>query len=520
MKSTKVTLLLLTCGTNACYHIAKHLKELYKSRIRIVGTDINKPWMIATQPYLDAFYQCPKTGSDNYKDFILEICDKEKVNYLMPSFDADQMLFYQGVSELKQREIVSLGIPQAVSVIYRSKEEMNQFLENHQLPVPRFYQVNEVEDDNTYFCKPKNGVGSVGIKKLTGKEIKRADTDGLIIEEVCSEPEVTLECFNYKGKVYSVARERLDAKAGVCTKARVYWDEELQTIAQRFAETIELPYVFNLQFMNNKAGQKVITDVNLRTAGGMSLSCAAGWDEAAALGKILLGEQDIAATLEAPKRNVYVVRAYTDIVTKACNRRIAFDLDGTLLDSRKRHKIVMDDVLRESGILLDTTNLISYKADGHNNLEWLKKNGIAARVAENINKRWITLIEDECYLREDNLYEGVEKLLSELSKTNTLYLITARNNKKSAEQQITQLGIRKYFDDVYVVASSKQTSDDKAAILKHNSIDIFIGDTESDFKSAQLANCSFIATTFGFRAAKYWANYKVRTIDKINDIEI
>ena len=42
MKRTKATLLLLTCGTNACYHIAKRLKELFGEKFRIVGTDINK----------------------------------------------------------------------------------------------------------------------------------------------------------------------------------------------------------------------------------------------------------------------------------------------------------------------------------------------------------------------------------------------------------------------------------------------------------------------------------------------
>lgn len=38
------TILLLTCGTNACFRVAKVLKENYSDRIRIVGADINPRW--------------------------------------------------------------------------------------------------------------------------------------------------------------------------------------------------------------------------------------------------------------------------------------------------------------------------------------------------------------------------------------------------------------------------------------------------------------------------------------------
>lgn len=499
------TLLLLTCGTNACYHVAKRLKECFGDRIRIIGADINKRWMIPTSPYLDSYHQVPMTSDGGYYKTILDICVEEHVNYLLPSFDADQLLFYKGNHDLAELGVVSLGISQSVLKIYQSKEDTNRFLLNNGFPVPHFYGIDEIKDEMEYFCKPTNGVGSAGVRKSLGSEIKKNSDSQLIIEEICIEPEITLECFNYNGKVYSVARERIAAKSGVCTKAHVYHSNSLQAIAQRFADSIELPYIFNLQFMINTEGQYVITDVNLRTAGGMSLSYAAGWDEVEALGKIILEEDDVVASVRKPVQEQFVMRAYTDIVTKRVNKRICFDLDGTLLDSRERHKVVMDHVLKESQCDIDTSDYLQYKADGNNNLRWLEMKGVDMNLAKSINQRWIDLIESNDFLKGDMLYPNALPILESLSQDNFLLLLTARNNQDNTEAQIDRLGIRQYFDKIVVVPSSKQTAILKSQILTNLKIEDFYGDTESDLEASKMANCNFYVSTRGFRSKKYWA---------------
>lgn len=325
-----------------------------------------------------------------------------------------------------------------------------------------------------------------------------------------------MECFNYKGKIYSVARERLGTKAGVCTKARVFNDKELGVIAQRFADSIKLPYIFNLQFMTNAEGQKVITDVNLRTAGGMSLSYAAGWDEVEALGKIMLGEDDVESSVRKIVQEQFVMRAYTDIVTKQVKKRICFDLDGTLLDSRKRHKKVMDYVLKQYGISIDTTNLFQYKADGNNNLSWLRSKGVEINKALEINQRWMELIEDKVFLAEDRLYSNTKSILETLSKNNYIVLLTARNKIENTESQIDDLGIRQYLDKVAIVPSCKQTAKLKADILLENSICEFYGDTESDMEAARMAECDFYVSTRGFRSKKYWSAFNVKYSDLLD----
>lgn len=516
MNKNNVTLLLLTCGTNACYHVSKRLKECFGNRIRIVGADINKEWMIPTKPFLDGFYQCPFTSDPSYYQFILSICKKESVSFLLPSFDADQKLFYDGNVDLEELGVRSLGISQKLIDIYQSKEETNCYLNSVGLPIPRLFSKDEVVFDKVYFCKPRNGVGSIGVKKMKGADILNMLETDMLIEEVCAEPEVTLECFNYDGKVYSVARERLDTKSGVCTKARVYYDSSLEKVAQTFADSIQLPYIFNLQFMTNSRGEKVITDVNLRTAGGMSLSFAAGWDETEALGKIMLGEKGVVDSVSQPIRSQYVIRAYTDIVTKTVEKKIAFDLDGTLLDSRKRHQVVMDCVLNEMHLDIDSSDLVSYKADGHNNISWLESKGLDREKASEINKRWVELIEEDKFLSEDVLYKNTLEILENYSQDNYLLLLTARNNIEGARKQISNLGLLQYFDDIKIVETSKKTPALKGKILEEEEIDEFYGDTESDMEAAEIAGCKFFVSTRGFRSTDYWKNYKTSNSELFN----
>ena len=501
-------LLLLSCGTNACFHIAKVLKEKFTKSFYIVGCDINKRWIIPTGEYLDEFYQVPFSTDESYYIFILDICRKEKIDYILPSFDNDQFLFSCDNQNLKRLGVRSLAINSTLN-FYRDKENTNAYLENIGIPVPKRYKKENVDEKTEYFVKPIHGVGSAGIHKETGKAIKESTeikNNTCVIQELCFEPEYTLECFLYNDRIYSVVRNRIASKLGVCTKTRIFQDKKLEQYAYKLAENTELPYIFNMQFMKNQNDEYVCTDLNLRTAGGMSLSYAAGWDEVSALAHIMLGsdERKIVSMVDKRIPEQYIIRHYEDSVTKIVKKRIGFDFDGTLLDSRKRHEIVMSDVLKKHKIELDTSDLVSFKADGHNNIDWLLSKGISESIAKKVNSEWINLIEKSEYLQADFLYPNVIDILKELSKDNDLFLITARKNKVNAYKQIKQLGIEQYFSKVSVVDICGDTPILKLIELQKYQVDCFIGDTESDYKAAMNAKIGFKAVSYGFRTEKYW----------------
>ena len=496
-------ILVLSVGTNACYHFVKTIKENFKEQIYVVGVDINPLHLVPTCNFIDKFFQVPLTSDSSYYKTILEICKTEKIDYLLPSFDADQKLFYPENQDLLSINVRSLGTSIDTLPIYDNKIKMTEYLRENNIPVPIIYDV--VDDNAEYFIKPKNGVASIGARKVKGTVIKGLhNRNDFIIQEVCCEPEITLECFYFNNQLATVARERIASKAGVCVKTRIYNDESLHAIAEKFVSCVKTPICFNLQFMRNCVGEFVITDVNLRFAGGMSLSYAVGWDEATALGNILIGKSsgEVFCYVKPIIGTKYVVRAYADIVTKEEKEVVVFDLDGTLLDSRKRHRVLLDKLLSDEGIEIDTSDLLRFKRNGKNNYDYLISKGIDKVLAEKIQASWISNIENKEYLKIDGLYSYSKNLLEEYSGYK-LVLLTARSNKGNALEQIKELGLEKYFAEIIVVPNGKFVAEEKASVLKDKQAILMIGDTKSDFKATQIAGIKFKHMNEGFHEVKY-----------------
>lgn len=513
-----IRVLLLSCGTNACSHVAKVLKQKFSDYFYIVGCDINKEWLVPTSKYLDDFVQCPVSIDDGYYSFILELCKTKGIDWILPSFDNEHFLFCCDNEDLKLLGVKSFGINSTLE-FYRDKQKTNEFFASVGIPVPKKFSIDMIDYQTEYFIKPIHGVGSVGTYKKLGKDIKILNSNNdFLIQEICFEPEYTLECFLYNKKIYSVTRERIMSKSGVCTKTRVFKNKTLENYAYKLASMTNLPYIFNMQFMKNMDNQFVCTDLNLRTAGGMSLSFAAGFDEVSAIANIMLGKDEatIIKSVNSPIQEQYVVRSYQDIVTKKIKNKIAFDLDGTLLDSKNRHKMVMLDVLQSYGIDIDVSDLIEYKIHGQNNLSWLASKEIDDKTAEKIHADWIANIEDEKYLLSDILYPHVFDLLKKLSTENDLFLITARHNKALALKQINRLGLSQYLQPI-VVSPQGEVSKLKALELVKHDISIYVGDTELDYKAAMIAKCNFYAVTSGFRSDSFMQNYTSNKFVTVQD---
>ena len=186
--------------------------------------------------------------------------------------------------------------------------------------------MDEVEDDVTYFIKEKNGFGSMGARRIKGSDIKRIDSsllDRIVVQEDCTGKgsradkleEVTAECF-YDGIDCSIAiRERLEAKSGVCTKARFLKIPEVEKVIKRFTELLPFPPVFNIQFVH-RDDEWLVMDVNLRLAAGTGLSAAAGFDTVRALLAWILGEQIDPSWLTVDESVKTVLRVYKEVTVR------------------------------------------------------------------------------------------------------------------------------------------------------------------------------------------------------------
>lgn len=196
---------------------------------------------------------------------------------------------------------------------------------------------------------------------------------------------------------------------------------------------------------------------------------------------------------------------------------IAFDLDGTLLDSRERHEVVLSDCLREEGLPPITSDFVAFKANGFSGLRYLNEKGIERETARQIYSKWIERIEDDAYLERDKLYEDAIITLNAL-RGRFLILVTARARPDAVRRQIIRIGIEPYFARVFIVTPGSAAHEAKASALRHLSPSCIIGDTESEAKCANLLNIPAYLLNRGFRNEQYWSKRHINSYPTLYDI--
>ena len=319
MKNKK-KILFLSCGLNSAYHAIKILKEKYKNYFYLIGADCNSKKLVASSTLLDKFYKVAYSNDSKFYSQIIKILDEEKIDIIFPIFDFDQKIFNKNNPDLHKRGILTTAPKQEIFNFYGDKLKLSKFLKENKLPTPKYFLKNQIDPNKEYFLKPKEGVGSVNSQILIGKKIKKIkEINKFIIQELCEEPEYTTEVFYYKNIINTVTRERIETKAGICTKTCVFKNIKLEKIVKKLIQKIEVPNCFNLQFMKNNKNEFVITDVNFRLAGGMGLSYKAGWDEISALADTWLekSEKEIFSHFKLNCKKQWIVRVYEDIITKS-----------------------------------------------------------------------------------------------------------------------------------------------------------------------------------------------------------
>jgi len=198
----------------------------------------------------------------------------------------------------------------------------------------------------------------------------------------------------------------------------------------------------------------------------------------------------------------------------------AIDLDGTLLDSRQRHILVLIDCIRQINAttytLDDLKDFIEYKSEGNTGLSYLKNKKIPNETA--INSLWIRRIEYKKYLRFDKLYPEVISDLEKLSNHYNLFLLTARSNKSNLIWQLPELGIEDFFCDRIVVKNMGDVGLNKYHAIQSVPLDFVIGDTEVDYALAKYAKCNFFPLNYGFRSAQFWEKNGLKSYNSIHEI--
>lgn len=304
-------------GTASAYYFCKLIKDFFGQSVRLYLTDINDSRLIPASLLADVYFKVPGVAEEAYRETMLQIVREKSINAIVPLIDMDLLQFPKDDQELASMGCMSTATSRDVSACLSDKVELNMFAARLGVSVPLQYQRSEVDAKLEYFVKPRLGFGSRGARRMSGCEILELPLESdLVIQELCNAPEVTVEVFCHNGVVETLCRQRLEVKAGVCTKAKVYRDPQLHGIIERIAQAVQLPVASCFQFMRSNDGDWCLTDANLRIGAGSALCAAVGWNLPLAALEVWLGDPLKATSHLMFKSNErYVARVFEEIVT-------------------------------------------------------------------------------------------------------------------------------------------------------------------------------------------------------------
>jgi hypothetical protein len=312
----KRNILINSAGVATVWHLASLIKTDFSDYFTLFLSDINPPHLVPSSILSDKFITVPFIKSVGYRDYILNLFDDLEINVFVPLIDEEIFMFPKDDPELIEREIISSSVISKSVNLLNNKAKWSEYLDSKEIRVPRIFNDVNLPKETFFFIKPVMGFGSRGSFKATYDEAFSYLSNGsYVVQELCEGPEITIEVYNENGVVKSLCRERLEVKAGVCTKARIWHDPELDELAVRICSVIELPLAFCFQVMYNISGQFVVTDINPRLGAGTSLSSRYGWHLASAFLSNLAGKkEDRSKYFHLQNEEKYVTRVYQDIL--------------------------------------------------------------------------------------------------------------------------------------------------------------------------------------------------------------
>lgn len=263
------------------------LPILKESAHCLVGCDIYPyEWLIEAN-YCDKFYQAPLAREeDKYILFLIEVCMKEKITYLVPLTDIeiDVINKHRGLFAMQQ---VTLCLPSArVLEVVRNKYKLYlQFKDDPQVPSINSCRLHSEEIDNLSFpciAKPIDGRSSEGLMRLnTIDELSFiAGNHKYMIQEYKPGNVFTVDYIRCEqtGQDVAIAREELlRTKNGAGLTVRMIQEDSLCELASYIGHKLQLNGCVNMEFIKNGTSFYLI-DINPRFSAGIAFTVAAGYD--------------------------------------------------------------------------------------------------------------------------------------------------------------------------------------------------------------------------------------------------
>lgn len=193
---------------------------------------------------------------------------------------------------------------------------------------------------------------------------------------------------------------------------------------------------------------------------------------------------------------------------------IVLDLDGPILDGRRRHYLCYSRILQSHNKSpLDSDlywNLKRTRMDRRKLLELSN----AGDIYETFSREWLDRIEDTDLLELDSLQPNALDTLTHWQQSGVVMtLATMRNKRSSLLGQLERLRLIGLFRDI-VICDYREGAEGKASRVSESfganipKDSVWIGDTEADVNAADRLGIKAFALTCGLRTEEYLRSLK------------
>lgn len=264
---------------------------------KLVGTD-----MLLSAPAMhvvDRKYQVCRVTDKDYIPQLLDICEKEDIDLLIPLIDTELLVLAKNKKRFKEVGTTALISDPDVIRIAMDKYNTHKFFIENGFATPRVINIDEALERNDIeyplLMKPARGSASIGITRIEGKEDLRFFKDEIpnpILQEYLDGYEYTLDVLvDFEGKVRCVApRKRLEVRAGEVSKGMTVKDERIIETGRKVAEVLKGALgPITVQGFLTSDGEFKLTEINPRFGGGHPLAIAAGADYPRWIIEMMLG---------------------------------------------------------------------------------------------------------------------------------------------------------------------------------------------------------------------------------------
>lgn len=317
----------------------------------------------------------PFVTSPNFIDSINSICDKYKIDFIVPAHDSVVLSLAYNANNLKAKIVTSCY---ETCRLCRSKKETYLKFDDI-IPVPKIY--NNYDTINfPVFLKPEIGQGAKGTYKANNindvlYHIERDKT--LMVLEYLPGKEYTIDCFTnkYGELLFCEGRYRERINNGITNSSKLVKNEKFKEIAEKINTKLSFRGMWFFQVKEDLHGKLVLMEISPRIAGTMGLFRTMGvnfvelalYDQMDIDVKILFNEIDIEVDkalslkykLKYEYKNVYI--DFDDTII--CNGKVNPDIMKYLYQVKNEGKHIIL-ITKHNGNIKDS--LIKYKI--HQNL--------------------------------------------------------------------------------------------------------------------------------------------------------